>query len=391
MFFNKYPGEKDSLVWYFLPDGDPLTVRDRDTAYVRFYTKGLKDVAMVIYHDGRSDSIYRAKNIEVDTTMHVSISKNFLEFYWKGNDLVLEGYGADDYTWLELPDKDTLFGAVLTARPDTTVTYRLCASEGECRDTTEITVEVWPNDQVRYATELTYGENGPFINMEATTEEGEPYPPAGDCNTDSTWCDEFETGTGYLAHSVWFRFVASETGVVSIDTKGFDNQIALYDAASPDSLLAGHYTLLAANDDYHNSDDKYAAAIEEVSGLTPGKTYWLQVDGSGGNQTNYFTVFLYNSPLAAPSLQAKNRESRLFTLYPNPNDGSFVLMLNQPLPAGGQMRIYAGDGKLVYQQALSPAAAGQQITPSVRIAEKGLYILMIRTSRKVYTSRMIVR
>jgi photosystem II stability/assembly factor-like uncharacterized protein len=392
-FYNRYPGEKDSLVWYFLPDGDPQVVRGEDTVQVLFPTIGYKDVAMVIYHNGESDSLYRKQIVEVDTVIEVSIQKNFDNYYWRGNELVLTGRGADEYKWVAMAAGDTLYGENISAYPDTTVTYRLIARQGICHDTTEIKVTVWPNDQVRYATEIVYGENGPFRNNEATVEEGEPCPPAGGCNTDTSWCDEFGDGESYLAHSVWFRFTAPETGVVSIDSKGFDTQLALYDADSPEDIFNGAYTLLAANDDYHDAAGGYAAALEEVSDLTPGKTYWLQFDGSGGNRVGTFYLYLYYSPLAVPETPADGNtpKKNTFVVYPNPNDGSFMIVIPDHLAAGSLLRIFSADGRLVYQKTLPSAVKGEEIPSSFTRQEKGLYVLMITDGKKVYTSRMIVR
>ncbi len=387
-FISEYPGEKDSLRWYFLPDGDPVSIAGKDTVQVQFQTIGDKDAALVIYHNGLRDSLYREAYIRVDTFMDASILKNFDTYYWKGNDLLLEGRGADSYTWV-ISSGDTLHGNVIIEHPDTTTLYVLLATQGACSDTDSLQVDVWPNDNIRYALPLASGKNGPFVNYEATVEPGEPKPPAGDCNTDSTWCDEFGTGKGYLAHSVWFRITAPASGVVSVDSKGFDNQLALYDSSSPDSLLNGNNTLLAANDDYHTSD--YAAALEEVRGLTPGKDYWLQVDGSGGNLEGTFYLFLYDSPLAVPETGTDRKGENTFTVFPNPNEGTFSLILPEEIHTGALLKIFSSDGRLMYQQLLPPAMAGQYIPSSFTVREKGLYILLINTGRKTLSCRMIVR
>lgn len=390
-FYNEYPGKKDSLRWYFLPDGEPLTLTNEDTTEVKFGSQGLKDVALVIYHNGIQDSLYREAYIEVDTFIDLSIQKNFAQYYWKGNDLILKGKGADQYAWIIPSRGDTLYEEKITEHPDTTTIYMLLGTQGECSDTDTVTVNVWPNDNIRYALSLAYGENGPFVNYEATVENGEPMPPAGDCNTDSTWCDKFGTGQGYLAHSVWFRITAPATGVLSVDTKGFDSQIALYDSPSPDSILAGNYTLLAANDDYHGSDLDYAAALEEVRGLTPGGTYWLQFDGSGGNLEGTFYVYLYDSPLAVPKIFPDRKGRNSFTVYPNPNEGAFSVVLPEDIRAGTLLKIFAADGKLVHQQVLPAATTGEDIPFSFHFEEKGLYILLINAGRKTFSCRMIVR
>ncbi len=387
-FINRYGGKKDSVAWYFLPDGKPETAKDEDTVVVNFSSTGTKDVAMVIYRDGVSDSIYRQKYVSVNDTMALVVSRNFNEYYWRGNELVLEGKGADRYQWVSTLG-DTVDESIVRAYPDESTTYTLYAEEGMCHDTVRVKVEVHPNDNVRYAVELQLGSNGPFVNYETTVEPGEPAPPPGNCNTDSTWCDEFDTGEDYLAHSVWFKFTAPSTGVVSIDTKGFDEQIALYDAAAPDSLLSGHYRLLAANDDYHGASENYAAALEEVRDLVPGRTYWLQVDGSGGNKEGTFYVFLYNSPLAVPTLAEKEGKA-LYHLYPNPSEGSFSLYFNRGYE-GGWLRIYTLEGRLLSQERVAPQAPGSRFTPTLTLHHPGLYVIVLTGRDGAHPRRLLVR
>ncbi len=387
-FYDRYPGEKDSVHWYFLPDGTPEEMTGHDTVVVTFDNSGSKDVALVVYRNGLSDSIYRQKYITVTDTMALIVNRNYKDYYWHGNELVLEASGADHYLWVN-SHGDTVHNPTMSAYPDNDIAYTLYADQGICHDTVRIKVRVYPNDNLRYASELELGENGPFINYETTVEPGEPAPPPGACNTDSTWCDEFGTGEDYLAHSVWFRFTAPSTGTVSIDTKGFDNQIAVYDSPSPDSLLAGHYHLLAANDDYHDAAEHYAAALEEVTGLEPGKTYWLQVDGSGGNLEGTFYIYFYNGPLSVPS-PLTNGENGLFRVYPNPTDGNYSLSFNRDHP-GGILKIYSLNGKLVQQTTVPPQQAGNIFTPALALPEAGLYILMLTGDGHVHTCRVMVR
>ncbi len=389
-FYNRYPGPLDSLIWIFDGRGTPQTIRNRDTVQVSFDTPGKKDVWLAVYYNGAGDTLYRQAYVAAVTYLDVTLTANFKEYYWKGNPAVLRGSGADDYMWIALPGQDTLYGSEITVYPDTTVTYTLYSRQGYCSDTDTIVINVWPNDNIRYALPLQYGENGSFVNFEATVEKNEPAPPAGDCNTDSTWCDEFYTGKDYLAHSVWFYFLAPPGGTVSIDSRGFDNQIAVYDAASPDSLLAGNYTLLAANDDYHGAGENYAAAIVEINGLEEGKKYWVQVDGSGGNKTGTFYLYLYDSPLGIRDI-ADHPGHRNFVIFPNPNNGTFSLLFDRKLPPGSMMEIFTSDGKMILQKKLPGISEGESFPIPVKLHEKGIYLIRIITHDAVLSEKMIVR
>ncbi len=388
-FYNRYPGKLDSLLWSFGPDGNPPVVKNQDTVQVTFPTKGAKDVSLIVYLNGLSDSLFRTSYVYADTSINIQISTNYINYYWRGHDAVLTAKGADTYTWISTPGQDTLYGKQLSVMPDSDIVYNVYARQGVCRDTDSISIKVWPNDLIKYALPLEYGENGPFINYEASVENNEPQPPAGDCNTDSTWCDEFSTGKDYLAHSVWFVFTGPADGIVSLDTKGFDDQIAVYSSPSADSLLAGNYKLLYANDDYHGADSSYAAAAKELTGLSEGDTYWVQIDGSGGNKEGTFYIYLYGSPLDVPMFVQSEKE-KTFVVYPNPNAGAFTLLFKKNMQENSLLKIFSTDGKKVYQRLLPQITAGETISLSLSIRQKGLFFIQITTPDHIYTGRMIV-
>ncbi len=101
------------------------------------------------------------------------------------------------------------------------------------------------NDNVCAAIPLVLGVNPPYTNAGATTEAGEPVPPATGCSTQNGWC------LSNISNSVWFTVVGPPSGKVTISSTGFDNQLALYSAASCSAVFSGAATLLAANDDFN--------------------------------------------------------------------------------------------------------------------------------------------
>jgi hypothetical protein len=132
-------------------------------------------------------------------------------------------------------------------------------------------------DDVCSSIGLTFGSNGPYDNTTATNEIGEPIPLAGGCNTQINWCD-FSSAA---ENSMWFSFVAPASGRVNIQAPGFDTQLALWSAPNCASILTGGATLLAANDDAAGAPS-YSSILTEVNCLTPGTTYYLQLDGYSG-------------------------------------------------------------------------------------------------------------
>jgi hypothetical protein len=139
------------------------------------------------------------------------------------------------------------------------------------------------NDDLCSAQPLVVGELTAFDNTCATAEEGEVVPGPGtdpmngSCDSQDGWC-EFETA---IQNSVWFSFVAPESRAVNVassfDAFPNDTQLALY--ASDNNSCTGNLTLVAANDD---GGEMFSSLINRAYCLTPGATYFVQVDGFGG-------------------------------------------------------------------------------------------------------------
>ena len=139
-------------------------------------------------------------------------------------------------------------------------------------------------------------------NSGATVDEGEVAPPDGGCSTSTTWCDgDGELGT--LQNTLWYTFTAPASGVVEVSTclagTNFDTQVAVWEVE--DCSDYGSYVLIGANDDYDTSVDCDSpnpyASILTLCGLTPGETYYLQVDGYAGSTGNLEMAITELDPL----------------------------------------------------------------------------------------------
>ena len=144
-----------------------------------------------------------------------------------------------------------------------------------------------PNDAVCGALPLSVGTNGPFTNVNATVQPGEAAPPQNfNCNDQLSWCTAPD-------QTVWFSFTAPPSGRVSLNfgaTQTWDSEIALWSAPACGALLTGGATLVAANDDLPGVPN-FAAAIAPVC-VTPGATYFVQVDGHGEATNAAFELVL---------------------------------------------------------------------------------------------------
>ncbi len=239
----------------------------------------------------------------------------------------ITAHGGDSYTW-KIPEGDEIKIAISDTTGNSITVFRnpayianstyqadllVTGSQSTCSDTVllNLTMLLQENDNIANAIELPYGKSDYYSNVCATVEENEPIPPYISCTTQNSWCDEYGTGEDIVENSVWFKFVASSTGRVSVSSTGMDNQIALYEADSHEAILNGDYTLLGANDDRTTSD--YRPLIKEAS-VIPGKMYWIQVDGSGGGIEDDFYMTITELK-ATPVNDIKNGKIRV---YPQP-------------------------------------------------------------------------
>ena len=131
------------------------------------------------------------------------------------------------------------------------------------------------------------GSVSTFYNTGAgveTLEDSLLAPPLGDGQGNFAW---FEND---ITNSVWFTFTAPASGAVLIDLcnggvgTDFDTQVAVYDADSCSNF--GHFNVLAANDDIPGFLCGFASVLD-VYCLTPGESYYIVVDGWGGDTGNF--------------------------------------------------------------------------------------------------------
>lgn len=183
------------------------------------------------------------------------------------------------------------------------------------------------NDSPCNAAALSIGANA-HNHFGLSADPGEVGPGAGtgtsSCNSQDGWCS-FELD---VDNSAWFTFVAPASGSVSIvaDGPGFDSQLAVYSV--DDCADYSTYTLLAANDD--SGDDIipaagiFTAGIDELSCLTPGETYYVQLDGYNGDETIGGTVTLIDNGGSIPVVDAGACQSRFLGYAPAEADTNFL-------------------------------------------------------------------
>jgi PKD repeat protein len=255
---------------------------------------------------------------------------------------------------------------------------KVAGTNGNCiaSDSILLHVIIQPNDNATNAAKLFLGRNTGFSNKCATSEMNEPNPPSSGCTVKKSWCPDFTSGKSLIDNSVWFSFVSPANGLVTINTYGFDNQIAVYDALTPEAILSGdkrQFSLIAANDNRSGSDK---TAILENLELEGGKQYWLQVDGHNAAFGNITIDILSNSLDAI--------------VFPNPSTGIYNLNLYHPQNGVAEMSVSDLNGKALLSKQYKVNVNSTQFNFDLSNYPKGIYILRLSLNGSSL-SRKIVR
>ena len=249
---------------------------------------------------------------------------------------------------------------------------KVTGSHGCCisSDSVVFHVVIPPNDDMENALSLSLGRNSGFSNECATIEYNEPFPPATGCEVEGSWCPALENEV--LDNSVWFTFQGTTSGKVTIDTRGFDSQIAVYEADSYSNLKSGKCTLLAAGD---NSSSGTAASLRDVP-VETGKTYWLQADGTNGAYGE-MTIDLISNTIE---------------VYPNPSTGIYHLTLSAVEEGTAETEVFSLEGKRIYSGSFPLDYENNNLTIDLSGQSPGIYLFRARInglsmSRKLVLSR----
>ena len=235
-----------------------------------------------------------------------------------------------------------------------TGSYKTCSAS----DSIVLHVSIPENDYIENAISLSLGNNGPFSNECATVEDNEPSPPDNGCSVGNNWCP----ATPLLDNTIWFTFVGPSSGKVTIDAEGFDDQIAVYDANSYEDIISGNannYKLLAAND--NRSSSITSAYIKDLS-VVPGRTYWLQLDGSDG-ATGEASISLISNSLE---------------IYPNPTTGQFSLIISATNTNDtAYLEIFNLQGQKLYSGNLTKTSLANTYNFNMAGFSNGMYIIKV--------------
>ncbi len=226
------------------------------------------------------------------------------------------------------------------------------------------------------------GYSNVFAN--AVPGEGAIAPAPTNCVT--SWCPAEEAP--YVLHTIWFKFVAPANGAVEISTCGladFDTQLALYDIS--DCGVFNAFTLLGANDDGTMFGVNCAGYTSNLKhqGLTPGKTYYIMVDGFDNAVGN---LGIKITPILASAVQTLAATADVLTASPNPTQG----LLNLKLQGQREMEAYSLidlSGKIVQTEQFGEPT--QETDLDLSALPNGVYLLQIHSGEQLFAQKVIVQ
>jgi PKD repeat protein len=352
---------------------------------------GNYSVKLVATNQWGSDSIFKTDFITVIDNISLGIKgipPNNKICGGDLNDIPFTVSGAREYTFsISNPEKVQLIPssdiAFLSLMPDQkkygnfTSVLTVSGSLGTCTNTDTIILEVMMpiNDDINDAKFLHPGKNGPFSNYCASGQSEEAFPPDFYCHIRSSWCPG-STHNG-IQNSIWFTFIGPSDGKITIDTKGLNDRIAVYEADSSQQIISGsplNYRIIGANDDRSYSDS--TAWLENLV-VTPGKKYWLQVESLDADTGDIYISLLTNI-------------FNSFEVFPNPSSGIINLILPDNSEGLTQVFIYSSTGKLLYYDQIEVSGDSKHFTINFVGATTGLYFLQLRTAGKVFSKNILL-
>jgi len=387
VFTEDSKGEVVNYLWNFGKGASPATADGQGPHSVSYSTVGLKDISLEITGTGGTRSLVRKGYIKSVNSLDVFLPYSEILLV-NGKSVNLTAIGAENYSWSPPEGLNSTTDNPVVASPNKTTTYTVSGTLGNCTGSTSVKINVVQNpvnDDVCDATEIKWGGKlGPFSNIHATVEDGEPYPPEGECDEPMHWCIE-----GGLQNSVWFTFEGPSRGVISVAAPDMDTQLALYKAVSCDSIFSpSGFEMVAAFDDYY-PEEPFAAALENVA-VNPGERYFLQVDGSAGGVEGTFHLIFWDYPLSQEEISISKNEFNKLKLYPNPGNGIFEIIYNTEKTTEVRLKVYNANGMQLYIEEFDNYP-GLRHTIDLQNFEQGNYFLEIEDGYNRISRTLIIQ
>ncbi|MBN1115850.1 MAG: T9SS type A sorting domain-containing protein [Bacteroidales bacterium] len=378
----------DSLKWIYNTAEFISASKNNDTIVIKYPDAGLKSITLQHFRNDTLTTELKYQFIEILTDLKINISPT--NYYICNAISSLEINVPSGYTYAFFPEEiiDSIVDNTITISPKINDTiFKVTAIHGVCESYNELNIRLIP-DNLSDAQILLAGLNGIFSNGCAGREEMEPTPPIGTgasngCISQDGWCGSEDT----VRHSVWFKVIVPQNGKLRIKVNGFDSKIALYSASSYENLFSGNYELIAANDDISSS--VYDSEIELLSGLKPGDTLYLQVDGSYGGITGEFWVNISDSLTSVKRVRATDYQNYLVYPNPTPASGHVQVKFLNTLLSPVSIELISSNGIIIERKEIDKNTTIIEETFSTSPL-KGIYFIRISTNENFFIQKLIV-
>ncbi|HEY4784482.1 MAG TPA: T9SS type A sorting domain-containing protein, partial [Bacteroidales bacterium] len=353
---------------------------------VVFNSEGIYTVSLKATNNYGQDSVTVNDYITAKNNIQVSLSNIPADSVLCGsvvNNYPIKASGALQYSFsIERTDKmnysinsDSIY---LTLKSDIEKAgtfsswIKVAGNFGTCKsaDSALLKVVMQPNNNIENSVRLWPGRSAQYSNQCATTQTNEPHPPFSACYTNNSWCNS----TTLLKNTIWFSFLGPTSGRITIDTHGFNDRIAVYDADSYSKIVSGNtynYTILAANEGRSASDG--TSLLENIP-VVAGKTYWLQVDGSNGATGDMVIDLLTNS----------------LELFPNPSNGQFDVIISNFNDGVADIEIYSLVGKLMQKSQVQVTNKSNRFSFDMSDFASGMYIVKVNINGSTMKTKLMI-
>ena len=179
--------------------------------------------------------------------------------------------------------------------------------------------------------------------------------------------------------SVWFSFVAPASGEVTVSTDiaggtHSDTEIAVYAAPSDCSNAATLGAEQGCTQD--DNDDNFLSTVE-LTGLTAGATYYIQVDRWGTADPGYFGISVFDSTLSIDD-ETQNQ----FSYFPNPVKNTLHLNAQSNIQ---NVSIF----NMLGQEVLKTAPNNVDSTVDMSNLQTGAYFVKVTINDRTETVRVV--
>lgn len=348
------------------------------TTGIWYSSPGKKTISLQVFKNGTSYVETKENVVEVIDQLDFSLNKD--NYFTCTDSVFLELSPNYNYSLKPNIGAQQLAPGKVSVLPDSTITFEITALQGTCIDTDSLVIYRMTNDSACHATALLLGKNGPFAIGCASAETNEPIPPAANCYSNYTWCSFINN----IDHSLWYTVKATESGILQIDCRGFDSQIALYEANSCHDLTLENYTLLAANDDCNSQET--GSTIIVNTGLVAGNTYWLQVHKSNMATDSSFYINVSDNTTGENML---NYITHGLDIYPNPVHNEIFLQTSETI-SNGTLLIYNSQGKMVLYRNNLIIHENNPLKISLNSMNSGIYFVNLIEDVDLYKYKLIV-